>query len=204
MRPAFFLLLAATATMLAPAEARAFGTSDCRDVIFFTNKDISLLRAELDFWVVVRVLGDCRTERQVTLVRDRTGKITLELVRPLGRSIHKQLENLEHRFPETGLEELCKRIHIERTQVEAAQRDLAALVSELESMRLSPVFEPVIFIHGVFYEVWVGSSLNVGHFDFQGPPFRQSARKEGVHPLDAWSQKLLNAASAGCEPEKAH
>jgi len=155
----------------------------------------------LDFWVVVRVLGDCRTERQVTLARDRTGKITLELVRPLGRSIHKQLENLERRFPETDLEELCKRIRIERAQVEAAQRDLAALISELESMRVSPVFEPVIFIHGVFYEVWVGSSLNVGHFDFQGPPFRRSARKEGVHPLDAWSQKLLSAASATCEPE---
>lgn len=196
-------LVALLATVHAP-QGLSQGWASCRDRIFFGSDQTEEMREDYDLWIVLRVLGDCDRERQVTLVRDRDGKLEASVLKPRGKAISKQLDELKAHHPDKEPGELCQMVEVVEDSVDAKkQAELENLVRELESMQISPLFEPVIYIHGVSYEVWIGSSLDLSHFDFQGPPFTKADRKEGVHPLDSWSQRVLMAVGASCKmPER--
>jgi hypothetical protein len=185
--------------LLLATKVLAFGPVECRDQLFFNENELSALRSQQDSWVVVRALGDCETVRQVTLMESATGEIQAEVLRPVGGSISEQLKRLEGRFPETQPEELCHSVKIKKMIAGPEKnRDLAALMSDLKHQRVAPVFDPVIYVHGVGYKIWIGSSINLSFFDFEGPPFRHQDRLGDLHPLDTWSQKLLSLVGANC------
>jgi len=178
----------------------AFGPFECREHLFFSEEELPKLRAEQDSWVVLRVLGDCKTERQVTLIRHRSGKVEAHTLRPARISVTEQLHSLEEEFPKAQTEELCERVELETIVVqEGEQPALGSLLDELEVLKVSPVFEPVLYVHGVRYKLWVGSSIHLAYFQFQGPPFRASERKGGLHPLEVWSQRLLSIVGENCK-----
>lgn len=198
MKSLFILILFSLSSTSA---AMGFGWLECRERIFLGEDDLPELRADLDFWVVVRVLGDCDTERQVKLVR-RGKQIQAEVLHPVKKSISEQLELLGKRFPEAEPEALCDLVKLERRVFDETKKPgLPKLVKELEDLSVSPVLEPVIYIHGASYKIWVGSSINLSYFDFEGPPYRRSAR-QNLHPLDVWSQRLLATVDASCDPEE--
>lgn len=192
------VLLLACALDLAPAWPTA--TPPCSEAGYFSERDVASARELHDFWVVVRALGDCEVERQVTVLRSASGVIEARVLRPRGGSAAEQ--QAEQGPPARGIvpSDPCRPVEMEAIVITAATKpELAPLLAELESMAISPVFEPVIFVHGVTYRVWVGSSLNVSYFDFEGPPFRRSARQGPIHPLDRWAQELFRVLGVACE-----
>jgi hypothetical protein len=113
----------------------------------------------------------------VKLIR-RGKQIQAEVLHPVKKSISEQLELLGKRLPEATPEALCELVELERNVfTQATKPSLPKLVRELEDLSVSPVFEPTIYIHGVSYKIWVGSSINLSYFEFEGPPYRRSARQ---------------------------
>lgn len=196
-------IIVSLAGLLIPLGAMAFGPFECREHLFFSEEELPRLRAEVDSWVVLRVLGDCQSERQVTLIKHPSGRVEAHTVRPVKISVTEQLHSLEKEFPKAQTEELCELVELETTVVEEGEQPaLGSLLGELEDLKVSPVFEPVLYVHGVRYKLWVGSSIHLAYFQFQGPPFRADERKGNLHPLEVWSQRLLQMVGASCPMTK--
>ncbi len=194
----FGVLLLACALDFAPAWPT--GSPPCSEAGFFSERDVASARELHDFWVVVRALGDCEVERQVTISRSASGAIEAKVLRPHSGSVAEQQAEQGPPAGDILPSGPCRPVEMETIAITAVTKaELAPLLAELESMAISPVFEPVIFIHGVTYRVWVGSSLNVSYFDFEGPPFRRSARQGPLHPLDRWAQELFRALGVACD-----
>lgn len=165
--------------------------SDCLDHVLNRPEIEPNFGATHELVVTLRVFDDCRKERQVTISEDRSGKLEAVIV-TLEASLRHALNECT---PEEPCEECCGRIRSHRFSMEDADGKLRGLISELRVLAISPVIEPVIYLHGVRYELWITSVGNESYFRFSGPD-PQSA--EASEPLEAWARKLLTATGLTC------
>lgn len=196
------LALAAPMALAACTSASADpGSLDCRGEIFLSRQEFEELAAVEDFVIVLQVLGDCPLERQVILRgRPEWGEVKAEVLQPVGDSIAEQEERLQRQVDSLAPDEACERIKVSRREVSSSTNaSLAELVEDLEHLQVPATFEPVMFIHGVHYQIWTAALVNTSTYKFYGPPYRRSARDtEALHPLDTWTQKLLSVLQASC------
>ena len=181
----------------------SLGAQPCWDSVFLAREDFENRSAGASFTMVVRVYEDCPVERQVFLERDDSGEILATITQPERQSIDTQLESLRQQYRGKSDTELCDLLQMKSWTVSSKKKPrLKGLIDTLLDLEVPVAFEPEIVIHGVRYSVWISRLHNRSYYEFQGPPFRRSARSGTLHPLDRWSQELLGTLGISCELEK--
>jgi len=153
--------------------------------------------------MLVRVYEDCPVERQVLLELKKSKEILATVTRPERCSIDAQIDNLRKRYPGKADTELCELLQVKSWTVSSTKiPKLKRLVDELLDIQVPVAFDPDLVVHGVRYSIWISRLHNRSYYEFQGPPFRRSARSGSLHPLDRWSQELLRTLDIACSLEE--
>jgi hypothetical protein len=75
--------------------------------------------------------------------------------------------------------------------------DLQSHVEDLAALRISPVPDPILWLHGVRYDLWLASPLAAIEFHFWAPASPKPG-KSGLAELDIWIRRLLGLLRLDC------
>lgn len=118
----------------------------CLNEVFRRPAEVPEFRATHALVVTLRVSDDCRYERQVSLYQDHSGEIQGSAV-SLPKALREQLMAAVRRGVDRT--EWCKSVVRKEVTFHGREADLGRLVEGLRTLTISPVLDPVIFLHGV-------------------------------------------------------
>lgn len=96
---------------------------------------------------------------------------------------------------------ICALISIDRASTSHPESPaLGKLLQSLQELEVHPVLEPLLVIHGIYYDIRIESGVSESTFSFHalGHPRPSDSR---LHPLDRWSQRLLTILGLDCTPD---
>lgn len=189
------VLWGSTAVVLGePWEERLYDR--CLNELFRRPEEDSDFRATRELIVTLRVSDDCGHERQVSLFQDRSAGIQ-GLALSLPEALRQQL--LTSTGGDERSEDRCGSVVKKETRIEGRDADLRRLADKLRALEISPVLEPVIYLHGVDYQIWTSSVGSESYFRFSGA---SSGSGVSETPLESWAREFLVVAGLECPQEQ--
>jgi len=192
--------LGLTGAKVSPADAESWARLNydfCLTRTFTRPEEEPGFRTSHDLVVSVRVVDHCRPERQVTFYETPQGIVGARVIAVIGVPLRDQLRRLRGQSPETDVVNLCNRVEVHSEDL-GVSKTYREILGELRSLRISPVEEPVIHLHGVRYTIWIVSVGNESMFSFSAPGFPR-LEDETLDPLDGWVQNALRAVALECD-----
>lgn len=159
-------------------------------------------REEARLRVEVSILDDdCGKTIQAVLVETPEGQISAKALAAEHIIVTRQIERVLKESPEASETSLCTRIAlVDRLVSSVEDPTLLELTERLKSLRLSPVLEPLLIVHGLQYDIRIESGISEARFSFHAPGYPRP-RTESLHPLDQWIGTLRELLGLQCEHE---
>jgi len=187
-----------TVSIPAVAVGQGSGYEQCLDTLFPRPELSPQFRLTNEVVITIRA-NDCDIERPVTIYRDGKGQVGALTFYAEGDSIYDQLQALGKSRMNEVTPTICKQIRIASLRKSAEEvPGLIDLVTEFKKMRISPVLEPILYVHGSWFKIWVTSVANQSCFEFQFPsqPSKDDTRE---FPMAGWCKKVFKVLSVECD-----
>lgn len=159
----------------------------CLDKLFSRPEEDPDFSSSHSLVVSLRVFDDRRKERQVT-ISERGSRGMQVVALTFDRSLSESLKACT--AVAGSCDSCCDGIAVRRSVDDGDNPTVRALLDELRALSISPVTQPVIYLHGVLYEIWITSVGNQSYFSFAGP---DPQRAEPFEPLESWARRVLEA-----------
>lgn len=191
-------LLASVPVALSAESPPALEADDCIEVLLEEFvRDARRIEAALR--VDVRILDDtCGQTIQLVLLETPEGEVTSKALVADHESVVRQMTVLRDQNPDLPLTVLCKALELKTVrEPEHGAGTLGRLLSDLRALRVTPVLEPLLVIHGVSYNLRIESGISEATFYFQAPVDRRPAAGP-PHPLGRWAEDLRSVLGVTC------
>lgn len=147
----------------------------------------------------VRILDDeCSETIQIVLWETPEGRARATALMADHVVAAQHVEKARSEQPQLTEASLCNSLPL--ITVTAGGEDeasLAKLIARLRELRIPPVLEPLLILHGLKYDLRIESGISEATFSFHAPG-NPRPPQEALHPLDRWSQELFRVLGVGC------
>lgn len=161
------------------------------DAVFPRNGG-NFLKENKDFTLILRFLPSFGVESQINVTKFNDGKlevITYNLPKD-SQSISKQIDELLESNKSTGIEELAKRIKIEKQTVKDTKK-INELLRRYQALRFSPQLDTALTLDGTRFDIWYDSVSNQSYYSLVGGEIGQDKTD---HLLVKWMNQVRQIA----------
>ena len=193
-----FCVMAALSPLAAEQPQGAVTADSCIEERL-TDFSKEMRAPEASLRVGVRILDDaCGQTLQIVLVQTPDGQLSARAIVADHLKASERADQLLRQNPDLPRSRLCHELPLK--SVSTAPSDLVKLrqlVQRLRGLRISPILEPLLVLHGSQYEIRVESGVSEAKFSFYGTE-DTSSEDSPQRPLERWSQDLRSILGLQC------
>lgn len=155
---------------------------------------------EVSVRVEVRVLDDaCGQSLQLVLLQTPDGEVSARGLVADHLRASERADQLLRKNPDLPRSRLCHELPLKAASTTPSDLvKLSQLVQRLRGLRISPVLEPLLVLHGSQYEIRIESGVSEARFSFYGTE-DTSSEASPQRPLERWSQDLRSVLGFQCD-----
>jgi len=151
--------------------------------------------------VVIDVTSECDERHRVELIqRNLEEDIEVRLMSLRPRQLKRALEKIHRSVREISANDACDRVAL-AVPLDGGQKEQAAmLLGSLRDLRIRPILESPLYIHGVLYSLTVVSGHTSAQYEFAGAPFSamDSSSLASESGLGEWVAMVMSALNVSC------
>lgn len=158
----------------------------------FPRSSGNFLKENKDFTLSLRFLPSFGVESQINTTKFNDGKlevITYKLPKD-SQSVSKQIDQLLESDKSISVEEMAKRVKIEKQTVKDTKR-VRELLRRYQALRFSPQLDTALTLDGTRFDIWYDSVSNQSYYSLVGGEIGQDKTD---HPLVKWMNQVRQIA----------